>query len=309
MFTRTVFLTLGAALCVLAAGCNSSSMPPPVVTITRAYVTNGQSGVNAGATSFFTLPLTSSSVAAGNVTTTTYPWFECVDGSGRLFSVSYGSGNVLAFTQPIANAATAAFSINLGVINSPIGCVFDSAGNMYVSETNQNRVAVIPAPVTASSVPNATYITTSVNSPYGVAVDSSSDLFVCNGTGPITEYAPLSSGNTLLHSFGGDFDNEGCVIGPDGSLYVANGTSNGEIDVYKAPFSNASAIDHSVTPPACTGIYEVKFDPAGTMYVAGHTTTQSILWAIPAPYSGAPSATVVVDAGSTNRSVGLALGP
>lgn len=305
MFTRNFALAAGALLCVLAAGCNSSSTPaPPMVTTTRAYVSNAQPA-SAGVTSFFTLPLTSSSTAAGTVTTDD-PWFECVDGSGRLFSVSFGGGKVLAFTQPIANGATAAFSIDLAVTNSPVGCVFDNAGNMYVSETNNNRVAVIPAPVTASSVPNATYITASVSSPYGVAVDPSSDLFVCNGTGPITEYSPLSGGNTLLHSFGSDFDNEGCVIGPDGNLYVANGTSNGEIDVYKAPFSNSSPVDHSITPTGSTFIFEIKFDSSGTMYVTGNTT-QSVAWVIPAPYTGAPTATVVVNA-TTFRAWGLALG-
>ncbi len=308
MFTRNVSLALGAALCALIAGCNSSSTPVPAITATRAYVSNGDSIVGAGAINFFTLPLTSSSTPSGTITNTdTYPWFECVDGTGRLFLVNYTSGTVFAYTQPIANAAAHAFSINMGVSSSAIGCVFDGAGNMYVSETGNNRVAVIPAPVSASSVPNSTYITSSVTTPYGVAVDSTGDLFVCNGSGPLTEYSPLSSGNTLLHSFGSDFDNEGCAIGPDGNFYVADGTSNGEIDVYKAPFSNSSLVDHSITPTGSAFIYEIKFDSSGTMYVTGNTATQSVVWVIPAPYTGAPTATVVVNA-ATNFSVGLALG-
>jgi hypothetical protein len=168
------------------------------------------------------------------------------------------------------------------------------------------RIAVIPGPVTSSSVPNATYITTSVSSPYGVAVDSLSDVFVCNGSGPLTEYSSLATGNTLLHSFGADFNNEGCVIGPDGNFYVANGTANGEIDVYKAPFTNASAVDHAITPTGSTFVYEVKFDAAGLMYVSGSTATQSVVWVIPSPYTVAPSATLVVNA-TTGRAVGLAL--
>jgi len=211
----------------------------------------------------------------------------------------------LAFQQPIANGAAASFTINLGVTNSPIGCVFDAAGNMYVSEAAQNRIAVIPAPVTSTSVPNAAYITASVAGPYGVAVDTTGDVFVCNNGTPITEYTPLSGGNALLHSFGNDADNEGCTIGPDGNLYVANGTAAGEIDVYKAPFGNLTPVDHSITPTGAAIIYEVKFDASGNMYVSGNNATNSVVWVLPSPYT-APSQTLVVNA-ATDLAVGLAL--
>jgi hypothetical protein len=299
-----LLLALAIAMLPLFAACSSSATSPSRPAPTRMYLTNGSSVPGGGATSFYALPISSTSVSSGGITTTTYPWFECTDGTGRLFSVSYGAGTLLAFTQPIANAATAAFTINLTVPNSPIDCVFDSAGNLYISESTNNRIAVIPGPITASSVPNATYITASVSSPFGVAVDTSGDLFVCNSTN-ITEYSPLGGGNALLHTFGSVHNNEGCIIGPDGSLYVANGTSQGEIDVYKPPFTNASAVDHAITVPGSLGIYEMEFDAAGTMYVSGNASAQSDVWVFAPPYT-APSATLVVNAG-IDHAVGLAL--
>ncbi len=306
---RKVLLSLAIASLPLLASCTSygSTSPSggptsPPGGATRLYVSNGLT--TGGMTSFYALPITPTSPVVGTLSTPNYPFSMCVDGSGRLFVTqnSNAANDVLAFAQPIANGSSPAFAIGVGALS--IGCVFDGSGNLYVSLSN-NKVAVIPAPVTSSSVPT-TFITSGVSSPGDVATDANNDVFVCN-TAPITEYAPLAVGNTLLHTFGSVFAASGCAIGPDGNLYVSNGSSFGEIDVYKAPFSNASSVDHKITPPTAVNMWDIKFDTAGNMYVAGDSTTGSDVWVFAPPYTGATSALLLVSTQSGDLARGLAL--
>lgn len=305
-----VILPALAVLAIGLAGCNgSNSLPNPIFTTSHVYVTNGNSTAGLGNTKIFALPLSSSPAATGTLSTNTYPWFECVDAQGKVYVINYTSGTIMAFAQPISNGASPAFTLNLGVSSGLIGCVFDASGNMYVSDATNDEIDVIPAPVTSSSTVTS-HITASVTAPYGVAVDATGDVFVANGTAPTTEYSPRGSGNSLLHTFGNNnFDNEGLVMGPDGNLYSANNTADGTIDVFKPPFSNATVVDHSITPPGATLIYEVKFDSSGNMYATGDNATSSVVWVFAPPYTGAPTTTAVIVNGTTDAAVGLALAP
>lgn len=300
-------LCVAALLAVLAAGCNTSSnpfVPPPPAF--RVYVTNGNSTAGQGLTSFFKLPLTAAPASLGSFATNTYPWFECADSNGRVFVMNYTTGTAMAFPQPITSGAAPAFTLNIAPASTLIGCVFDASNNMYLSETD-NKIDVIPAPVTASSTVTST-ITASVIAPYGVAVDAAGDVFVANGAAPTTEYAPLSGGNALLHTFGNNnHDNEGLVVGLDGNLYSANNTANGTIDVFKPPFTNATIVDHGITPPGATLIYEVKFDSSGNMLVSGDTATNSVIWTIPSPYTTGTGTASIIVAGTQDSAVGLAI--
>jgi hypothetical protein len=307
IWIRRVILSLAIASLPLLTGCSASSMPSQgfhPVTPVRLYVSNGVT--TNGTTSFYNLPITPLSPVAGSLTTPNVAFSLCVDGSGRLWATqdSNSATGILAYAQPIASGASPSFSINVGAQSA--GCVFDGSGNLYVSLSN-NKVAVIPAPVTSASVPTS-FITSGVSFPGDVTVDSSGDVFVCN-SGPITEYSPLAGGNTLLHTFGGvaSLSPAGCAIGPDGNLYVANGTTLGEIDVYKAPFSNSSPVDHSIAPPTAVNIWDIKFDIQNNMYVAGDSTTGSDVWVFAPPYTGATSALLLVSTSSGNEARGLAL--
>jgi hypothetical protein len=309
MKVRMLIVPALAAFAVELAGCNGSNTIPSFLVSKHIYVTNGNSTAGMGSTNIYALPLSAAPTATGSLSTNTYPFFECTDGQGRVFVVNYTSGTIMAFTQPISNAASPAFTLNLAVASSLTGCVFDGSGNMYVSDASNNRIDVIPSPVSSSSTVTS-HITASVTGPYGAAVDATGDVFVANGGAKTTEYASLGSGNTLLHTFGNNnFDNEGLVIGPDGNLYSANNTADGTIDVFKPPFTNATIVDHGITPPGATLIFEVKFDSSGNMYVSGNDAANSVVWVFAPPYTGAPTTAALIVVGTKYRAIGLALAP
>ncbi len=312
---RNVLLSFAIASLALLAGCSSSSTtsgPPPAPSQTRMYISNGLT--SGGSTLAFALPITASSTLIGGLVTSNGPFSLCVNASaptkGALFVIQFSANNttqptLLAFAQPIAIAASPSFTLDVGTL--PTGCAFDSMGNLYVSrEPLASAITVIPGPVSASSVPG-TSITSGVSFPGGVAVDGSDDVFVCNqGKAGITEYSKYPT-NSLMFTFGSVFATSGCAIGPDGNLYVANGTSYGEIDVYKAPFSNASTVDHSIAPALATNIFDIKFDAAGNMYVAADTTTDSAVYVMAPPYTAVAVKFTPQPGGGDNQVRGLAL--
>jgi len=297
---RTRRLVLAVATLSVIEGCGSSATPspPPPTAPPRVYASIQNPS---GTVSIFSMPLTSASTAVSSFAGTS-PTGMCVDAAHRLYIAGQASGgSVSVFSQPIANGATPAFTLTSFGTNT-VDCAIDAAGNLYVADI-LGAVRVFKAPITASSTLDHS-ITASVTSPYGVAVDAAGDVFVSDST-TITEYSPFASGNTLLHTFGSIFNNWGLAIGPDGDLYVANGTANGEIDVYKPPFLNTSTPDHSLSIPGSPRVLYFAFDAATNMYVSGNTTS-SWLWELVPPYTAAPMAAVTVN-GATNASGGVAV--
>ncbi len=292
----SILLIIGTLPVII--GCSSSTTPTPPAATQRVYasIANG-----AGPIGIFSLPLSNTSAAVGNFAGTS-PFGMCVDSSHRLFVTSAVlSAGIEVFDQPIANGAVPAFSLS-GFGGFTVDCAIDSAGNLYVADSSGNRIRVFKAPITSSST-----VDNSINpnsAPFGVAVDPTGDLFVAN-LNFIAEYSPFASGNNLLATFGTVFNNWGLVIGPDGNLYVANGAANGEIDVYKSPFSNTSTPDHGLTIPGATIVYYFAFDASNNMYVSGIEGLTSTIWELAPPYTNAPVVTVIVSGSNTSGGVAV----
>jgi len=299
---RTKRLVIAIAALSVIEGCGSGAtpgLPPPTPTPPpRVYASIKNT---AGTLSFYSLPLSLASTAAGSFAATS-PTGMCVDGSHRLYVAGQTSGgSISVFNQPIANGAIPAFTLASFGTNT-VGCAIDSAGNLYVADII-GAIRVFKAPISASSTLDHS-ITTSVASPYGVTVDAAGDVFVSNTTN-VTEYSPFASGNALLHTFGSIHNNWGLMIGPDGNLYVANGNANGEIDVYKPPFLNTSTPDHGLSVPGSPVLLYFAFDASTNLYVSGNTST-SMVWELAPPYTAAPLVTLTVD-GTTGTSGGVAV--
>jgi hypothetical protein len=295
---RTLVLGLASALTLAACSSSSSTPSTPPAGPQRVYTSIKNTP---GTIHIYALPLTNSSVSTSSFAGFGTPTGMCVDGQHRLYVVNNGPDSIAVYNQPITSGATPAFTLSgFGGVDIH-DCAIDASSNLYVADDN-GSLWVFKGPVSSSSTVDHS-ITTGISSPFGVAVDATGDVFASN-TSNVTEYSSFGSGNGLLATFGSILNNWGLHVGPDGNLYVANGTANGEIDVYKPPFSNASTPDHSLTIPGAPVVLYMAFDNSGNMYISGNTTT-SLLWELAPPYTGAPVATVTVD-GTTSTSGGVA---
>ena len=305
---RHTLVAYAAAL--IFAGCTSTSTSTVQTTLSNQHLY-----VATGSKVFvYNLPLTNSSVPAVTLLTPGYGANPCLDSAGHIFmEMNIVTGTTSSFvTQAFALplTATSAPVFVLSTPDGPADCHFDPSGNMYVA--NNSSVQVFKSPVQSGSAINST-ITASVVSSSGLWTDSPGRVYVSNGVN-ILVYSSFATGNVLQATFGSS-NGGGLALGPSGSLYVANGTSAGQIDVYDPPFTNTSTRNASKTikviPNATLGdsLTYLAFDNAGDMFVGacvGCIPTGSWhIYMLQPPYT---SVNVDLNLGLTHG-IGLTVGP
>jgi sugar lactone lactonase YvrE len=223
-----------------------------------------------------------------------------VDANGNLYVADRSNNRVLEYTTPLTNGATANLVFGQGgsftshtannggspsSANSlylPVGVAVDASGDLYVADSENNRVLEYNTPLTNGTTANLVFgqgdlnsnapndgglgATTSLNYPSGVAVDASGDLYVADYlNNRVLEYTtPLtnSTAANLVFGQGGIFGATGCnsdtgggnptdddlcnpwgvAADASGNLYVAD-TSNNRVLKYNPPFATNPIAD------------------------------------------------------------------
>lgn len=137
------------------------------------------------------------------------------DKSGNLWIVDTGFNRLLAFSPPFTNGEKATLVIGQSDfvstnpelsatgLDQPYGMAFDNAGNMWVADTNNNRIVEFKTPFTNGeavslvigypSFDKGVYPTTagSLAAPYGLAFDKSGNLWAVDYyNNRVLEYVP-----------------------------------------------------------------------------------------------------------------------
>jgi len=217
-----------------------------------------------------------------------------VDNAGNLYVVDSANSRVLEYNAPFTSDTIAdrvfgqggSFSSNTcnnGGISAnslckPQGIALDNAGNLYIGDSDNNRVLEYQTPLTSDAVADRVFgqggsftsnacngggITAdSLCLPIGIVVDQNGNLYVVDvNNSRVLEYdTPLTSDTTADRVFGqgGSFASNACNSGgvtqdslcfPEdagldgaGNLYVVD-TSNNRILVYNAPLSSDTIAD------------------------------------------------------------------
>jgi len=262
------------------------------------------------------------------------------DSSGNLWMTDTNNNRVLEFAAPITSGEAAStvlgqsdFSTSgLGPSQSgmanPAGVAFDSSGNLWVADSNNNRVLEFKPPfsngMAASLVlgqPNLTssinYTTASgLNFPTSVTFDSSGDLWVADGgNNRILEYkAPFAAGMSASLVIGqanftagataatqAGLDSPGSItFDSSGNLWVAD-TFNNRVLEFASPFSNGEGASvvfgqgsytsdtASTTMSGMNAPTEVSFDKAGDLWVADSFNNRVLEFTAPLKAGSSPS--------------------
>ncbi len=222
------------------------------------------------------LGATPTPIMGGQATATglAYPNGVAVDSAGNVFIVDIDAHSVFKVTpggviSRVAGSANAANPLSgfggdggqatAALLNGPQGIAVDGLGNLYIADTNNNRVRkVTPQGVISTFAGNGLTLfagdngqatAARVKQPSGLAVDANNNVFICDANNRVRKVTVATGVITTV---------------------VGNGTGTGSDGVIG---DNGTATTASVVNPR-----GVAFDAAGNLYIAdtGHNRVRKV---------------------------------
>ena len=218
-----------------------------------------------------------------------FPTSVALDSKGDLWSVDSGYNRVVEYASPLSTGMNASLAIgeasltlgNAGGgragLSFPYAAIFDGSGNLWVSDSNNNRVLEFSQPFATGM--NATLVI---------------------GQSSFSSYGNATSSNGVYFPAGMAFD-------PSGNLWVAD-AGNSRVLEFKQPFTTGmsaslvlgqATLTTSAPGVATNRLYSplaLAFDSVGDLLVADSGNSRVLGFA--APISNGESATIVI--GQTN---------
>ncbi|MFI5136861.1 MAG: putative Ig domain-containing protein [Sphingobacteriales bacterium] len=182
--------------------------------------------------------------------------------NGDIYVTNSGNATISYYTA--AGTYVGTFSSGF---NTPVGIVFDSAGNAYVADRGTNDVYKI------SALGVKTTLITGFTSLRGIAIDASNNLYVVSGGGNAV-YQYSTSGTLLL-----TLNNTntayptGAAIDGSGNIYVVDRT-NGNVIKYNSSGAYVSTFAAGFGTGGGNGPYAIAVDGSGNVYVSDTVNNQ-----------------------------------
>jgi uncharacterized protein (TIGR03437 family) len=274
------------------------------------------------------------------------PWGVAVDSAGNLYIADSGNFRIRKVSNGVIAtvAGGGSFLGDTGPATSaqlwgPEGIAVDSAGNLYIADTNNNRIRMVSNGVITPVAGNggfgyfgdngpATYA--ALNHPQGVAVDSAGNLYIADGNNCIRKVSngviTTVAGNGT-RGFSGDngpptnaqlADPTGVAVDSAGNLYIGDfGNSRirkvagGVITSVAGNGTEGFSGDNGpATSAQMYGPFGVAVDSAGDVYIADSNNNRiRVLTPVGSPciYSVSPT-TLQAPASGANLTVSITIG-
>jgi CSLREA domain-containing protein len=305
-----------------AAQTLNFSIPASTTVGSIAVFTQGATGLDfANAAGSTCTPQTYSSATTCTVNvsfTPKYPglrmgavvFFSGANNTGTILSTTYISGVGIGPQVAFNPAPAIAIGPTVGrlTLNLPFGVAVDGAGDLFIADTDNNRVVELPAGGGAAIPIDPTVGSTALNEPFGVAVDGAGDLFIADtynnrvvelpaGGGAAIAIGPTVGSLTLNYPFG-------VAVDGAGDLFIADPDNNRVVEL---PAGGGAAIAIDPTVGSLTLHYPVgvAVDGAGDLFIAD--TYNSRVVELPAGGGAAIAIGPTVGSLTLNYSFGVAV--
>ena len=268
-----------------AAQTLNFSIPASTTVGSIAVFTQGATGLDfANAAGSTCTPQTYSSATTCTVNvsfTPKYPglrmgavvFFSGANNTGTILSTTYISGVGIGPQVAFNPAPAIAIGPTVGrlTLNLPFGVAVDGAGDLFIADTDNNRVVELPAGGGAAIPIDPTVGSTALNEPFGVAVDGAGDLFIADtynnrvvelpaGGGAAIAIDPTVGSLTLNYSFG-------VAVDGAGDLFIADAVNNRVVEL-PAGGGPAIVLSPTVNGAQMTNPIGVTVDSAGDLFIA-----------------------------------------
>ncbi len=184
----------------------------------------------------------------------------------------------------------------------------DSTGRLFAADAHTATccIEVVTPPFSSSSAPAFTLnLPSGGGTPWGVTFDPSGNLFVAGGSVNDKFTPPITSASTAAATFGVNNDNYGIISDSTGRIFVANGTADGELDVYTPPVSVGATRSFALTPTTTASYLGFPaFDNIGNLYVPSYTEGKLYVYTPPITSASTPAFSLAI-----THAYGAAAGP
>lgn len=341
------------AIAAILTGCGSGNKIVPTKYVAVADSNNNRIllysvPVTTGQAADFVLgqaDFTSSGYAT-SATGLDYPIKAIADSKGNVWVADCDNSRVLEYTAPFANGMAATLVLGQADMTSsssvasatgldcPSGLVFDSKGNLWVSDDGNSRVVEYTAPFTSGMAANlalgqpdltsrnCAVSATALCEPWeGMVFDSKGNLFVGDYANcRIVEYQPpFSTGMAASVAIGQtDLNSKSCgvtastmdsplglALDSQGNLWTADYINNRALQ-FTPPFTTGESASlvigqadftSSASTTTAAGLsepFDVSFDSKGNLYIADYNNNRTVMYS--APFTNGMSATQVLGA-------------
>ncbi len=184
----------------------------------------------------------------------------------------------IVFCPEAGAQATAHFSgiqsTLLGGLGNAQGVAVDASRNLYITDTNNNRVLMLPW--TGSGYGAQSTLVSGLGGPQGIAVDGSGNLYISDTNNMQVLKETLSGGSysastVASNASGGLVGPVGVAVDGSGNVYIADYATN---KVYKETLSGGT-YTQSTIGSGLSGPTGVAVDGGGNVYIAGYDSMQA----------------------------------